>query len=143
MSNTIAEVPPVLDREQKRSVRIRWFLVGFLVLGGVVNYLDRSTLSVANLTIAQEFNLNELQMGLLLSAFSWPYAIANLPAGYLVDKFGPKKMFAFAAGGWSIVSMVTAAANSDSLRSTLRLFALRKARNDSLRARLWRTAKSG
>ena len=112
MSNTIAEVPPVLDREQKRSVRIRWFLVGFLVLGGVVNYLDRSTLSVANLTIAQEFNLNELQMGLLLSAFSWPYAIANLPAGYLVDKFGPKKMFAFAAGGWSIVAMVTAAANS-------------------------------
>jgi len=112
MSNTIAEVPPVLDREQKRSVRIRWFLVGFLVLGGVVNYLDRSTLSVANLTIAEEFNLNALQMGLLLSAFSWPYAIANLPAGFLVDKFGPKKMFAFAAGGWSIVSMVTAAANS-------------------------------
>jgi len=112
MSNTIAEAPPVLNSEQKKSVRIRWFLVGFLVLGGVVNYLDRSTLSVANLTIAEEFNLNALQMGLLLSAFSWPYAIANLPAGYLVDKFGPKKMFAFAAGAWSIVSMVTAAANS-------------------------------
>ncbi|MGV8880777.1 MAG: MFS transporter [Rhodoglobus sp.] len=112
MSNTTTEAPPVLNRDQKKSVRVRWFLVGFLVLGGVVNYLDRSTLSVANLTIAQEFNLNEFQMGLLLSAFSWPYAIANLPAGYLVDKFGPKKMFAFAAGGWSIVSMVTAAANS-------------------------------
>lgn len=112
MSQTIAEAPPVLNTAQKKSVRIRWFLVGFLVLGGVVNYLDRSTLSVANLTIAEEFNLNALQMGLLLSAFSWPYAIANLPAGYLVDKFGPKKMFAFAAGAWSIVSMVTAAANS-------------------------------
>ena len=98
MSNTVAEAPPVLNAEQKKSVRIRWFLVGFLVLGGVVNYLDRSTLSVANLTIAEEFNLNAFQMGLLLSAFSWPYAIANLPAGYLVDKFGPKKMFAFAAG---------------------------------------------
>ena len=36
-------------------------------------------------------------MGLLLSAFSWPYAIANLPAGYLVDKFGAKEMFAWAA----------------------------------------------
>jgi len=112
MSNTIAEAPPVLNTEQKKSVRIRWFLVGFLVLGGVVNYLDRSTLSVANLTIAEEFGLNAFQMGLLLSAFSWPYAIANLPAGYLVDKFGPKKMFAFAAGAWSVVSMVTAAANS-------------------------------
>ncbi|AZH83749.1 MFS transporter [Plantibacter sp. PA-3-X8] len=103
---------PVLTKAEKKTVRIRWFLVGFLVLGGVVNYLDRSTLSVANTTIAQEFGLNALQMGLLLSAFSWPYAIANLPAGFLVDKFGPKKMFAFAAGAWSLVSMVTAAANS-------------------------------
>jgi MFS family permease len=103
---------PVLTKAEKKSVRIRWFLVGFLVLGGVVNYLDRSTLSVANTTIAQEFGLDAFQMGLLLSAFSWPYAIANLPAGFLVDKFGPKKMFAFAAGAWSLVSMVTAAANS-------------------------------
>ncbi|SKC57517.1 MFS transporter [Plantibacter cousiniae (nom. nud.)] len=103
---------PVLTKAEKKTVRIRWFLVGFLVLGGVVNYLDRSTLSVANTTIAQEFGLDAFQMGLLLSAFSWPYAIANLPAGFLVDKFGPKKMFAFAAGAWSLVSMVTAAANS-------------------------------
>lgn len=103
---------PVLTKTEKKTVRIRWFLVGFLVLGGVVNYLDRSTLSVANTTIAQEFGLDAFQMGLLLSAFSWPYAIANLPAGFLVDKFGPKKMFAFAAGAWSLVSMVTAAANS-------------------------------
>lgn len=98
-------------RDTKR-VRVRWLLVGFLVLGGVVNYLDRSTLSVANTTIAEEFGLNAIMMGLLFSAFSWPYAIANLPAGYLVDKFGPKKMFAFAAGAWSLVSIVTAAANS-------------------------------
>ncbi|AZZ49388.1 MFS transporter [Rathayibacter rathayi] len=103
---------PALDPAERKSIRIRWFLVGFLVLGGVVNYLDRSTLSVANTTIAQEFELDALHMGLLLSAFSWPYAIANLPAGYLVDKLGPKRMFAFAAGAWSLVSMVTAAAGS-------------------------------
>lgn len=111
MSQATLEAP-VLSTEQKKSVRIRWFLVGFLVLGGVVNYLDRSTLSVGNTTIAGEFHLDAFQMGLLLSAFSWPYAIANLPAGYLVDKFGPKRMFAFAAGAWSLVSLVTAAANS-------------------------------
>ncbi|MGC0369837.1 MFS transporter [Microbacterium sp. SLBN-111] len=111
MSETTVEAP-VLTRDEKKTVRIRWFLVGFLILGGVVNYLDRSTLSVANTTIAGEFGLDPLAMGLLLSAFSWPYAIANLPAGYLVDKFGPKKMFAFAAGAWSLVSIVTAAANS-------------------------------
>ncbi len=111
MSETTADAPQ-LTRDEKKTIRIRWFLVGFLILGGVVNYLDRSTLSVANTTIAGEFGLDPFAMGLLLSAFSWPYAIANLPAGYLVDKFGPKKMFAFAAGAWSLVSIVTAAANS-------------------------------
>ncbi|MFF5301135.1 MFS transporter [Streptomyces sp. NPDC013161] len=96
----------------RTSVRIRWVLVALLVIGGVVNYLDRATLSVANTTIAGQFGLNATEMGLLLAAFSWPYAIANLPAGYLVDRFGPKRMYAWAAGLWSLMTMVTAAAHS-------------------------------
>lgn len=111
--------------ESKQKVRnprrIRWVFVTLLVIGGIVNYLDRSTLSVGNTTIAQEFDLSATQMGLLLSAFSWPYAIANLPAGYLVDKFGAKKMFAFASGAWSIVGMVTAAASSFGVLYALRV----------------------
>ncbi|MGP3989164.1 MFS transporter [Streptomyces sp. 3N207] len=95
-----------------KSIRIRWVLVALLVIGGVVNYLDRATLSVANTTIADEFGLSATEMGLLLAAFSWPYAIANLPAGYLVDRFGPKRMYAWAAGLWSLMTMVTAAAHN-------------------------------
>ncbi|MEV0481214.1 MFS transporter [Streptomyces sp. NPDC050508] len=100
------------DIARRASIRIRWVLVALLVIGGVVNYLDRATLSVANTTIAGEFGLNATEMGLLLAAFSWPYAIANLPAGYLVDRFGPKRMYAWAAGLWSLMTMVTAAAHS-------------------------------
>jgi len=92
--------------------RLRWLFITLLVLGGIVNYLDRSTLSVGNTTIAGDLGLSNTQMGLLLSAFSWPYAIANLPAGFLVDKFGPKKMYAAAAGAWSTVTMLTAVATS-------------------------------
>lgn len=110
MTETIA--PPTLTAAERGGVRVRWLLVAFLLLGGIVNYLDRSTLSIANTTIADEFGLDPLAMGLLLSAFSWPYALANLPAGYLVDRLGPKRMFALAAVGWSLVSMVTAAAQS-------------------------------
>ena len=54
---------------------LRWTAVTLLVIGGVVNYLDRSTLSIANTTMAKEFSLGPVEMGLLLSAFSWPYAI--------------------------------------------------------------------
>lgn len=104
--------PATKPEPESRRLRIRWAFVVLLVIGGVVNYLDRSNLSIANTTIAKEFALNPVEMGLLLSAFSWPYAIANLPAGYLVDKFGAKKMFAWAAALWSLVSVVSAAANS-------------------------------
>lgn len=103
-----------------RRVRIRWFLVALLVIGGVVNYLDRATLSVANTTIAQQFGFGPVQMGLLLAAFSWPYALANLPAGYLVDRFGPKRAYAWAATGWSVVSMATAAVSSFGMFYALR-----------------------
>ena len=111
MSQASAEIGTAPDRPVK-NVRIRWYLIALLVIGGIINYMDRNNLSIANTTIAKEFGLNALQMGLLLSAFSWPYAIANLPAGYLVDRFGPKKMFAWAAGLWSVVSMLSSLANS-------------------------------
>jgi MFS family permease len=113
MTNTAQPTIGTATAQQtRRRLRIRWWFVTLLVVGGVVNYLDRGNLSIANTTIAKEFNLSPSQMGLLLSAFAWPYAIANLPAGYLVDKFGAKKLFAGAAGSWSLVSMLSALAGS-------------------------------
>ena len=78
--------PPKLSRR-------RWGIILILLLAAVVNYLDRANLSIANTTISKEFGFSGTEMGLLLSAFLWPYALANLPAGWLVDRFGPKKMF--------------------------------------------------
>jgi D-galactonate transporter len=99
----------------------RWFFVILILVGAVINYLDRSNLSVANPIISKEFNLSPLQMGVLLSAFLWPYALANLPAGWLVDRIGPKKMFSWASGLWSIISICTAFTNSYSTFYTLRV----------------------
>ena len=99
----------------------RWGFLIILLLGGVVNYLDRGSLSIGNTTIAGEFHFNAVQMGLLLSAFSWPYAIANLPAGWLVDKFGPKKMFAWPAIAWSIVEALVSLAGTFGIIYTLRV----------------------
>ncbi len=82
----------------------RWFYVILILIGAIVNYLDRSNLSVANTTIAAEFGLTPVEMGLLMSAFLWPYAIANLPAGWLVDKLGAKKLFGSAVALWSLVT---------------------------------------
>lgn len=83
-----------------------WVLIIILLFGAIVDYLDRVNLSVANTTIAAEFGLGPIQMGLLLSAFMWPYALANLPSGWIVDKMGPKKIFTYATILWSIATII-------------------------------------
>lgn len=74
----------------------------FLFLIGVVNYLDRSALSIANTSIQKELAITPGEMGILLSAFSIAYAFSQLPLGALIDKLGSK----LALGGslilWSL-----------------------------------------
>ncbi|WP_413676589.1 MFS transporter [Pantoea dispersa] len=101
--------------------KLRWGIVLLLLLAAVVNYLDRANLSIANTTIAAEFGFSQTEMGLLLSAFLWPYALANLPAGWLVDKFGPRKMFSWALGLWSTFTVLAAFVNSYSFFYGLRM----------------------
>lgn len=83
-----------------------WVLVGIMLFAGVVNFLDRVNLSIGGTTIAAQFSLNSIQMGVLYSAFLWPYAIANLPSGWFVDKFGPKKLFIAATALWSLATLL-------------------------------------
>lgn len=85
-----------------RIRRIQITALALLVLSGVVNYIDRATLAVANPLIREELGLSVADMGLLLSAFLWAYAIAQLPVGALVDRFGPRRMLAFGLGLWSL-----------------------------------------
>lgn len=101
--------------------RRRWGIILILLLAAVVNYLDRANLSIANTTIAREFGFSGTEMGLLLSAFLWPYALANLPAGWLVDRFGAKKMFSGALGLWSAVTFLMGFVNTYSFFYGLRM----------------------
>ena len=64
--------------------------VVFLLLIGIVNYLDRSALSIANTSIQRDMLISPSQMGILLSAFSVAYAFAQLPLGLIIDRLGSK-----------------------------------------------------
>ncbi len=83
----------------------RWMIVFIMLLGAIINYLDRVNLSMANTTIRAEFGLTDIQVGFLLSAFMWPYALANLPAGRLIDKFGINKIFIWSLMLWSMATL--------------------------------------
>jgi MFS family permease len=87
--------------------RMQWLSLVLLVGSAIVNYLDRAALSIANVEIRQELGLNATQMGVLLSAFLLSYAFAQLPAGVLVDKVGPRTLLGIGLAAWSVAQAVT------------------------------------
>lgn len=88
----------------RRSANIT--ILVLLVLAVGINYIDRGTLSVSKSNISAEFALNSTQMGLLFSAFFWSYALFQLVAGWLVDRYDVKWVYAI---GFVIWSLATAA----------------------------------
>ena len=77
-------------------------LLVLLLLIGIVNYLDRSTLSIANHAVQHDFGVGLAAMWLLLSVFSWAYAFGQLPAGGLLDRFGPRRVLGGGLLLWSL-----------------------------------------
>ena len=77
-----------------------------LVVAGVVNYIDRATLAVANPLIRHDLHLSIADMGYLLSAFLWAYAFAQLPTGAMVDRLGPRRLLTAGLSLWSLAQVL-------------------------------------
>jgi sugar phosphate permease len=93
MSETLSASPRV--RLIQRTALV------LLVLAGMVNYVDRAALSVANPLIRQDLGLSIADMGYLLSAFLWAYAFAQLPTGAMIDRLGPRILLPLGLALWS------------------------------------------
>jgi len=96
------------DSDSTNRTTLSRTLVGVLILlwlSVFLNYIDRSNLSIAAPLLKGELGLSATQLGVLLSAFFWTYACLQIPAGWLVDRFEVKWIF---AGGFLIWSAATA-----------------------------------
>ncbi|MFX8782151.1 MFS transporter, partial [Acinetobacter baumannii] len=82
--------------------RTRLWILGLILFLATVAYADRSILSISAPGIKSEFGLSQLQLGYVLSAFSWAYVIGQIPGGLLLDRFGTKIVYGVALALWSI-----------------------------------------
>ncbi|HEY1394361.1 MAG TPA: MFS transporter [Methylibium sp.] len=96
--------------EGQRVPNRRWRIGALLGIGVLVNYLDRINLSVAAPQLKEAFNLGPEQVGFFLSAFFWSYALLQVPAGVLLDRYGPTRIGRWGAFLWGIASTMTALA---------------------------------
>lgn len=89
-----------------RIRKIQRLTMLMLVISVTVSTIDRAALSVANPLIRAEFGLSVADMGYLLSAFLWAYALAQLPIGTLIDRFGPRWVLSIGLAVWSTAQML-------------------------------------
>lgn len=85
----------------------RFKIVLFLVAAAFINYADRVNMSVAAAEVAKEFNWDNATMGIVMGCFLWTYAACLVPVGWLLDKYGARKVNAYGIGLWSAAAMAT------------------------------------
>ena len=87
---------------------LRWRLMFFLI--GPITFvmsLDRTAMTVAAPTIQHEYGFSLVEMSWILTAFSWTYALLQVPAGWLAERFGPRRMLYWANVLWSLLTAAT------------------------------------
>ncbi len=95
--------------------------VWMLALSVFLNYVDRGALSIAMPQIKGELSLDPNQLGTLAAAFFWTYAILQVPAGWLVDKYDVKWVLAGGFALWTIATGLTGYSSSFSVLLGMRL----------------------
>lgn len=101
----------------------KWSILAILSLGMVIAYIDRANLSVVLATseFRSTFHLSDSVRGLLNSVFFWSYAVLQIPAGWLVDRYGVRRVYAIGFFFWTLVSAMTGFVSSISELVVVRL----------------------
>ena len=86
--------------------RARFGMLGLIATGTLVNYLDRTVLGIAAPALTKELAIDAAVMGVVFSAFSWSYAIAQIPGGLFLDRFGTRATYALSVGFWSLFTLL-------------------------------------
>ncbi|HWO98145.1 MAG TPA: MFS transporter [Bacillus sp. (in: firmicutes)] len=91
---------------ETKKTRVRWFIVFMLFLVTAINYADRATLSIAGPAMSKDIGLDSVMMGYVFSAFGWSYVIGQIPGGWLLDRFGSKKVYFWSIFLWSAFTVL-------------------------------------
>ncbi len=94
----------------KRRLPLRWWIIGLVTLGTILNYLARSTLSVAAPTLKEDFSMSTQDYAWVVLAFQASYTVMQTVAGSLLDALGTRLGFFLFAVGWAFANMAHALA---------------------------------
>ncbi|MBW7981188.1 MFS transporter [Enterobacillus tribolii] len=100
--NTISSV----ESAAEKRTNTRYWIVVMLFIVTSFNYGDRATLSIAGSEMSKVIGLDPVGMGYIFSAFSWAYVIGQIPGGWLLDRFGSKRVYFWSIFTWSMFTLL-------------------------------------
>jgi ACS family D-galactonate transporter-like MFS transporter len=93
-------VPTTPKGTRARPTRKRLGVFAMLWLLVLLNYIDRSTLSIALPYMSEDLHITPALQGWILSLFFWTYLVFQIPGGWLLDRFGPRRVVSSAGVLW-------------------------------------------
>ena len=101
----------------------RFILLGLVFLHTLHTYIDRVCISAAAVDIKRDLGIGDQMMGHIFGIFAIGYGLCQIPAGWLADRFGPRRVLAGVVGAWSVFTALTGLAfNATSLLAIRFLF---------------------
>ncbi|SDM52972.1 MFS transporter [Kriegella aquimaris] len=94
------------------SSKKRYNILAMVFVTVVINYLDRSNISVAAFAMKEDLGLSNIQMGYVFSAFAWTYACLQIPGGIVADKLPTRILYTIIMALWSIATLIQGFVNS-------------------------------
>jgi ACS family D-galactonate transporter-like MFS transporter len=105
------ELESAASRERSRPSTVRYRVMLWLTLAAVLSYLVRGAVSVAESTIRRDMQLSISHTSWFMGAFFWSYALFQVPAGWLAQRYGTRRMLALFAAAWSLAALLIGVAN--------------------------------
>jgi ACS family glucarate transporter-like MFS transporter len=88
---------------------VRYLIAFMLFAATTVNYADRASLSIVGPAMQSQLHIDPITLGYIFSAFGWAYVIAQLPGGWLLDRFGSRPVYAASILLWSLFTLLQGA----------------------------------
>ena len=108
MAGTELAAADDVEPPQARATPWAWGICWLMFASTVLNYMDRQAVALVGTKISAEYQLSDVDFGWVLAAFSLTYALFQVPAGFLVDRWNTRWTYAGAVTWWSLAGMATA-----------------------------------
>lgn len=85
---------------------VRYGILAMLFLVTIVNYADRATISLVGASLQADLGVSSVALGYIFSAFGWAYVLGQVPGGWLLDRFGSKRVYGAGILLWSLFTFL-------------------------------------